>query len=224
MRGQPKRRGVEGVPDSTQLAHYRALGIGVSEVGIGDHPAMLVVDFQRLFTEGVWATTRTRDVLHSTATLLYVARRAGVPVIYARVAYDRSEEVGVAWLAKSPRMAECLRGSPAWEFHPAIAPCPDDLIIEKKRASAFFGTNLHEELQSLGIDTVILAGTSTSGCVRATAVDAAQLDYRVTVVEDCVDDRSAASNSASLTDVQAKYGDVLLVSQVLQHLPNEVVA
>ena len=113
------------------------------------------------------------------------------------------------WSRKCPSMGDCVRGAGSTEIHPAVAPHSCDRVIDKKRASAFFGTPLHAELQAGGIDTLLVAGTSTSGCVRATVVDAAAYDYRVLVLKDCVDDRADASHRATLVDLQAKYADVV---------------
>ena len=206
------------MPDREQVERYRAIGIGLGDVGIGERAAVLVVDFQRAFVEEPLGTPTSGEALRRTALLLDRARALGLPVVYARVVYDDPAQAGIVWTAKCPAMAACLRGTPAVEIHPLVRPLPHDRVIDKRRASAFFATPLHAELQSLGIDSLLIAGTSTSGCVRATAVDAAQLDYRVTVVEDCVEDRATASHEASLTDIAAKYGDVAPLEVLLDRL------
>jgi maleamate amidohydrolase len=190
----------------------------MSGVGLGRRPAVLVVDLQRAFTEDPLSTPGTEETLLNTARLLDRARDLGLPVFYVHVVYEDPFEVGPVWASKVPPMASCLAGSGAVELHPLVAPRPGDRVLRKKRASAFFGTSLHAELQDLGVDSLIVAGTSTSGCVRASVVDAAQLDYRVTVVEDCVEDRSSASHQTSLTDMQAKYADVTNLDILLEGL------
>jgi maleamate amidohydrolase len=120
--------------------------------------------------------------------LLEAARGAGIPVIYTRRIGDQIPEI--------------------------IAPLEDEIVIAKDKPSAFFGTPLVSYLTALGIDTLIVAGTSTSGCVRATVVDAFSLNYAVVVVEDCVFDRGSVSHKVNLFDMQAKYADVLSLEQV----------
>jgi nicotinamidase-related amidase len=204
--------------DVEQAERYRAIGIGVDDVGMGEHPAVLVVDLQIAFTEGTLATEATPRILQNVHLLLEGARSAGIPIFYVHVVYDDPSEAGIVWSTKCPRMAACLRGDPLVRIHPAIEPKRGDRVIEKKRASAFFRTSLHDELQELGVDSLIICGTSTGGCVRASAVDAAQLDYRVTVVQDCVEDRDGASHRASLLDIRAKYGDVVPLARVRKQL------
>ncbi|MBS1879340.1 MAG: isochorismatase family protein [Actinobacteria bacterium] len=204
--------------DDPQLAAYRQVGIGVAPIELGRAPAVVVVDMQRHFTEGVLASPRTETVLAATAQLLERAREAGVPVFHLRVVYRSPAEVGVAWRQKCPSMSECLAGSRPAEIHPLVAPLAGETVIDKRRASGFFETELDQVLKAAAVDTVVVVGTSTSGCVRATAVDGAALDYRVIVVEDCVDDRAEASHAAALTDVQAKYGEVLSLDQLAREL------
>ncbi|MEZ5076079.1 MAG: isochorismatase family protein [Solirubrobacterales bacterium] len=204
--------------DSGQLSAYRAVGIGVAPVELGERPAVVVVDMQRRFTEGRLSSPRTPQVLAATATLLERVRAASIPVYFLRVVYDSSADVGIAWSLKCPSIAECIAGSPPTEIDPALAPQPTDTVVGKQRASGFFRTELDELLRAEAIDTVILTGTSCSGCVRATAVDGAALDYRVIVVEDCVDDRAEASHQAALTDIQAKYGEVMTLGGLFDGL------
>ena len=199
-----------------QEALYRRIGLGQREVG-GDPAsvAVLVIDFQRLFTEGALSTPRTPDALAATGRLLERARAAGVPSFFVHVVYDEPGDAGPVWSAKSPAMASALRGATPVEIDPRVAPRDGERVLEKKRASAFFGTSLHEELRELGITTLLLAGTSTSGCVRASAVDASALDYRPLVVRECVDDRAELSGEIALFDIAAKYGDVVPLERAL---------
>lgn len=201
--------------DQDQLDAYAAVGIGREPIGLGERPALLVIDLQRAYVTGKLASPQTEEVLDNTRRLLEAARASGMPVYHARVVYDDPSEAGVAFAAKCPSTLTCLRGAEETGFHPTVAPLDDERVIEKRRASAFFQTSLDEELRAAGIDTVIMAGTSTSGCVRASAVDASSLDYRVTVVEDCVDDRAPASHVAALTDLHAKYADVVSLEELV---------
>jgi maleamate amidohydrolase len=104
------------------------------------------------------------------------------------------------------------------EIDPRIAPADGEIVFNKKVASAFFGTPLVSQLASRGVDTVILTGCSTSGCIRATAVDAVSYGFRVIVPEECVADRADAPHRANLFDIDSKYGDVVGVDEVLEHL------
>jgi nicotinamidase-related amidase len=207
------------VDKAGQAELYRRIGLGQRDVG-GDPSslAVVVIDFQRLFTEGALAAQHTGETLAAADTLLARAREAGVPVFYLRIVYDDPAEAGPVWNAKSPAMGTALRGSAAVEIDPRVAPREGDRVLEKKRASAFFGTTLHEELRELGATTLLLLGTSTSGCVRASAVDASSLDYRPLVVADCVEDRAELSGELALFDIAAKYGDVISAEQATELL------
>jgi maleamate amidohydrolase len=206
------------VEDKGQLAAYQGINMGVGRIGVGARPAVVVVDFQRQFTEGKLASPRTDAVMEATAKLLEEGRSHRIPIIFLRCSYDSPAQVGLVWQTKCPDMAACIPGTSATEIDPRLPVRDGDPIIDKHRASGFFRTNLDETLQRDSIDTIILAGTSTSGCVRATAVDGAMLDYRVIVLEDCVDDRAEGSHHATLTDFHAKYGEVMRLADLLQQL------
>ncbi|MBS1880966.1 MAG: isochorismatase family protein [Actinobacteria bacterium] len=201
--------------DDPMIVRYRELGVGVEEVGMGRRPALLIVDFQRAFTEGPLASEHTGAALATTAELLGSARELGVPVIFVHVVYEDEEEIGRVWRAKGHRMVECLRGRAGAEIDPRVAPRAGELVLEKKRASAFYGTELDAILERHQIDSFIVCGTSTSGCVRATVVDGAARDYSITVVADATDDRDPTSREATLVDVQAKYGDVVSLADAI---------
>ncbi len=204
--------------DDAASRRYDAIGLAAGDVGLRRPAAVLVVDLQRLFLDPPLGTAATPRVLARTARLLEGARAARVPVVYVHVVYDDGEEAGRVWSTKAPVMRGLLRGSAAAEIAPEVAPEPGDLVLEKRRASAFFGTDLDARLRHLGVEDLVVVGTSTSGCVRATVVDAAQLDYGVTVVEDCVEDRVPECHTAALADIRAKYGDVRGSEEVLARL------
>lgn len=194
---------------AAEAAYFRERGIGVAEVGMGQRAAVVVVDLQRLFTTGRASGEKVAEAISATRRLCDAARKAGTPVFWVRTVYEDPSEVGLVWGTKVPGIAKCVPGSEHVEIDERLEVEEHEAVVEKRRASAFFGTELHALLQSEGIDTVLLAGTSTSGCVRATAVDGAQLDYRVLVVRECTVDRSDISKEVSLADIASRYGDVV---------------
>jgi len=191
---------------------YTLSGFG-APVRRGSSPAVVVVDLTRGFTEDSYATgADLTDVVAATARLIEAGRPAGVPVIFTAIAYTEAEASGdsVAWLRKAPGLRELVEGSDAVAIDPRLSMRPGhDLLVVKKGASAFFGTSLAAVLTGLGRDTVVVCGATTSGCVRATAVDAVQSGFSVLVPRECVGDRAAGPADAALFDIQAKYGDVI---------------
>ncbi len=141
---------------------------------------------------------------------------AGAPVVFTTVEFDQAgREIAKAFLAKAPAMKELTPGSHWTRIDERVAPLPSEALLSKLFASAFFGTPLVSLLTAAGCDTVIVTGASTSGCVRATAVDALQYGYRVIIAPETVADRSATAHDATLADVNAKYGDVIPLDQLL---------
>jgi maleamate amidohydrolase len=179
-------------------------------IGFGARPALLIVDFQRGWTDPASEFAIPLDAeLGATAALLDAARGSDVPVIYTMVCYEDPEVTRVPMLLKTPRVAAMRPGSWLVEVDPRVAPVEGDLVIRKKHASAFFGTPLASYLISRSVDSVLIAGCITSGCVRASAVDAAQHGLRAIVVEDAVGDRSPDDHAASLRSIDNLYGDVV---------------
>lgn len=199
----------------------------------GTRPVLLVVDVTHDFVgdrsepilesirrfpmscgeEGWRGMEHIRDLLRS-------SRAAGIPIFYTKALDESSAAARGGWAWKNSRDLEVtpLRQSIGNTIPDLIAPEPGETVIEKAKPSAFFGTPLSSYLTALGIDTVIVAGTTTSGCVRATAVDAFSLNYRVLVAEEAVFDRGELAHAANLFDLQAKYADVVPVSEVLAYL------
>jgi maleamate amidohydrolase len=188
-------------------------------VGAGAHPALLVVDLQRGWTDGdsAFALPLAQE-LAATAALLEMARAGGVPVIYTTVCYDEVEVASLPMLLKAPRVAAMQAGSWLVEIDPRVAPLDGERVIGKKHASAFFGTPLASHVIASRIDSVLIAGCITSGCVRATAVDAAQHGLRALVVADAVGDRSLEDHTASLRSIDALYGDVISLAEAQEVL------
>jgi nicotinamidase-related amidase len=188
--------------------------------GFGSRPALIVVDVNVGFTDPASPLVCDLDsVVEAIRRLLGEARRAGIPVVYTTVAYDEAgRQAAAAFIDKVPALLTLEAGSRWTEVDPRIAPEPGEPVLVKLFASAFFGTELADLLQEARCDTVIVTGASTSGCVRATAVDALQHGYRVIVPREAVGDRDPAAHEANLYDIDTKYGDVVALDDVLERL------
>lgn len=200
------------------LAAYRAKGIG-ERVGFGRRPAVLVVDLLRGFTDPESPLSSDLDgPVRATAELLAAARSRAVPVFFLVTAYDPSFADGGLFLVKVPSLRLLVRGSRWTEIDPRLEPAPGETVVEKQYASAFFGTSLASALRALAVDTVLVAGCTTSGCIRATVVDALQHGFRAIVPEACVGDRAPEPHAANLLDMDSKYGDVVDLADALRYL------
>lgn len=179
-------------------------------MGWGARPLLLVIDMTRAFTEpGRPLGSDTSALTDQVNRLLGAARRGGVPVMFTRVAYDRPDlsDAGL-WARKIGRLDDLVDGSDGVTLDSRLDALPADPILTKKYASCFFGTDLASRLVSAGIDTLVIAGLSTSGCVRATVVDAIQIGFRPIVAGDAVGDRWDDAHRQALADMAAKYADV----------------
>jgi maleamate amidohydrolase len=202
---------------------YEERGFGKRQ-GMGESPALVVVDFSYGFTDPESPLhCDCDDALAATARLLEVFRKRGAPVVFTTVEFDAAgREVASAFIAKAPAMGELLRPGSHWTaIDERVAPLESEPVLPKLFASAFFGTPLATLLAGARCDTVIVTGASTSGCVRATAVDALQHGYRVVVAPETVADRAAGAHEATLTDIGAKYGDVLPLNEMLDLLEDQ---
>ncbi|GAB3351807.1 isochorismatase family protein [Modestobacter lapidis] len=197
---------------------YDRAGFG-RPVQRGSRPVLVVVDFSYGFTDDRYPTGAdlTGPVL-ATARLLEVARAGGVPVVFTTIAYDPGQIRSLAWLQKATGMAALELGSRLVDVDERLTPRTDEHLVVKTGASAFFGTALASYLASVRADTVIVTGATTSGCVRATVVDAVQYGYPTLVPRDCVGDRAQAPHDASLFDINEKYGDVVDSDDVVAYL------
>ncbi len=195
-------------------------GVFNSRLGFGSRPAVLVVDFINAYTTPGSAlfAPAVVDAVQQTVDLLALARSRKIPVIYTQVLYSRSGLDGGLFVRKVPVLRQMVPGEPLAEIVPQLPPGDEDVIIVKQYASAFFGTSLAAMLTSLRVDTVILTGCSTSGCIRASAVDGMQHGFRVVVPRECVGDRHAAPHEANLFDIDSKYGDVVGRAEVMAYL------
>jgi maleamate amidohydrolase len=195
---------------------YETRGFGGRQ-GAGERPAVVVVDFIEGFTNPDSRLACDADAaVAATRTLLDAARAAHVPVIFTTVSYTEDDLTRAAmFIAKAPALATLRPGSRWVEVDARLGRRADEPVVTKLFASAFFGTGLDEILRGACCDTVLVVGASTSGCVRATAVDALQYGYRVLVVRDGVADRAEDAHRASLLDLDAKYGDVISLAEAI---------
>jgi maleamate amidohydrolase len=185
----------------------------------GNHPALIVIDMVEAYLQpGSPLYAGVEDAAASAARLVAAARAAGLPVIFTNVEYAPGGADGGVFYRKVPALAVFQKGSPLGAFPAMLSPEQGDLVITKRYASAFFATHLAATLTSLGVDTLIIAGVSTSGCVRATALDACQNGFLPFVVRDACGDRHAAPHEANLFDLQAKYAEVVSEARVLELL------
>lgn len=197
---------------------YERAQLGRS-VTLGERPAVLVVDFSCGFTDPECTLGADMTVeVEATGRLLEAARAKGHPVIFTTIGFEPSLKDGGLWLQKVPTLGDLQLGGPWVEIDPRLERRDEETVIVKKGASAFFGTNLGAILVSQGVDTVVLCGATTSGCIRATAIDLLQHGFPTLVPRECVGDRAAAPHEANLFDIQAKYADVVSVDEALGYL------
>jgi maleamate amidohydrolase len=197
---------------------YARAGLG-ENVTLGRSPGVLVVDFSCGFTDPACSlgADMTPEV-EATKRLLDAARAKGLPVIFTTIGFTPSLKDGGLWLQKVPTLAELELGGRWVEIDPRLEPQNGETVIVKKGASAFFGTNLVAVLNTQGVDSVILCGATTSGCIRATAIDLLQHGYPAIVPRDCVADRAQAPHEANLFDIDAKYADVVSFDEALAYV------
>ncbi|UIJ73411.1 isochorismatase family protein [Aurantimonas sp. HBX-1] len=202
----------------TQETVYKDAGFGAS-VPRGRKPAILVVDFSYGFTDTQYPTAADMSIeIAATRRLTDFARSAGMPVIYTTIAYMPLERDSLPWLKKATGMAALMAGTRLVEIDAACGMAEGDALIVKHGASAFFGTNLAAILTGAGVDTLVVTGATTSGCVRASVVDAVQSGFSVLVPADCCADRAKAPHDANLYDMGQKYADVTDSEDVLAWL------
>lgn len=176
----------------------------------GQRPALLLIDLVEAYLQpGSPLYAGIESALDSAVRVTAAARRAGIPIVFTGVEYQPGGADGGVFFRKVPALKVFERGSPLGAFPAALAPQDGDIVIIKRYASAFFATHLASTLTALGVDTVLVCGTSTSGCVRATALDACQHGFLPFVISDACGDRHQAPHLANLFDLQAKYAEVV---------------
>jgi nicotinamidase-related amidase len=201
------------------LDFFTQRGFGLT-IGFGHRPAVLVIDMIRAFTNPDAMLGANLDAqIEATLNLLKVARARSLPVIFSTVSYDDVDlkDAGI-WALKQRGVMDLRTGTPEVELDQRLQRMPSEGWLVKKYASCFFGTDLSSRLLSQGIDTLLIAGCTTSGCVRATAVDALQTGFRAMVIRECVGDRSKSAHDQSLFDLHAKYADVVGLDETCAYI------
>jgi nicotinamidase-related amidase len=187
----------------------------------GRRPALLVIDLQIGFTDpekSIMAAEMSEQI-EANNHLIAAAREGGHPVVFTVIAYDHPDALdGGMWPVKAPPLRALQKGSKLVELDPRVDRRAEDVVLVKKQASAFFGTPLFSMLAALGVDTVVVSGCTTSGCVRATTVDAISHGFRPFVAAETVCDRWASAHAAALFDLAAKYGEIVPLDELLEKI------
>lgn len=193
---------------------YRKQSFG-GTLAKGAKPALIVVDFVNGFIDPeVFGGGNCLEAAQATVPVITAFREAGLPVVYTRVIYANDGSDAGIWCEKVPRLRELTENNPMSQVVDFLAPQPGDIIIRKLQASAFFETPLASILRARGVDSVVVTGATTSGCVRATVIDAMSLNFRPVVITDCVGDRALGPHEANLFDMQQKYANMITADQV----------
>ena len=188
-------------------------------VGFGERPALILIDFcQGYFDPQCDLYAGVEEALAAALRVRAAARTAGVPVVLTNVVYQADGRDGGRFFEKAPPLRNFTRGNPMGGWPAGLEPDDDELIISKQYPSAFFATSLASTLTAMGVDSVFLTGLTTSGCVRATCVDAMSHGFRTAVIADACGDRHPAPHEANLFDMNAKYADVVSEEEALAYL------
>lgn len=209
----------ESVVDPDDIALYERLGIG-AHGGFGVRPAVVVIDVQKRTILPEYPASCGQsgiDAVPKIGSILTAARNAGVTVVYAYVA-PKDERDSSRFAAKFAVLQSV--DQQGYQFLEDLGPQSTDIMMPKRHPSVFFGTALTSYFIDRGIDSLIITGATTSGCVRATAVDAFAYGYKVVVPFDGVFDRVKTSHAVNLFDIDSKYGDVVSTSDVIDYLNN----
>jgi len=213
----------EEFSDSALRRDYLDAGFGV-RLGWGRSPALLVVDMCRAYVDPdspLYAAPAI-EAYRVAGRLATSARSAGRPVVFTRVEYSEGGAEGGLFFRKVPALRSFVAGNPLADFTDLVAPRPGDIVVTKQYASSFFGTSLASTLRALDVDTVAICGVSTSGCVRASALDALQNGFAPMVVAEGCADRDPRPHDANLFDLGAKYADIVDEADAARHLSSTV--
>jgi maleamate amidohydrolase len=203
--------------DETEI--YRKQGFAQS-VGLGTSPALLIVDFVVGFTDPAhFGGGNIGPAIDKTVGLLAHARARHWPVVHTRVVYAEDGSDAGAFTHKVPSLLKLTETSELSQIVAELTPAPGELVIRKRQASAFFATELASWLSWRGVDTLLVTGCTTSGCVRASVVDAVANNFRTVVLTDCVGDRAIGPHDANLFDMGQKYADLRTSEELIAHYP-----
>lgn len=201
-----------------KLNPYQKAGYGQGKVGFGERPAILVVDFQKAFTlseSPLGGSPLITAAVRKTQDLLSVAREVDIPIIFTAVGYREDQQDMGLWPLKVSSLSSVTLGSKWVEIDDELEVSEKDIVLIKKMPSAFFNTDLINILIRQQIDTVIITGCTTSGCIRATAIDSFSYGFRTVVAEECVGDQDIEPHQANLFDISNRYGDILSNSEII---------
>jgi nicotinamidase-related amidase len=210
---RPKQKDVSAIAD---MYHQRGFA---NRVGFGGHPALLIIDFINAFTSSASPLGSNLDAeVAATRQLLDESRRKRFGVHFTTIAYEEGCADAGVFIKKIPSLSVLRKGDPMTDIDERLLPLPGEHVWCKKYASAFFGTALASTLTAARVDTLILTGCTTSGCIRASAVDSCQNGFRTIVVREAVGDRAQPPHEANLFDIDSKYGDVVSLEEALEYL------
>lgn len=197
---------------------YRRQQFG-QKTGFGRTPALLVIDFVNGFHDpDILGGGNIAEAVIATSPLLDFFRTRGLAVIFTRIVYAEDGSDASLWCQKVPRLRDLTENAAASQVVSALAPHAGEPVIRKTQASAFFGTNLAACLIARAVDTLVVVGCTTSGCVRASVIDAMSMNYRTVVATDCVGDRALEPHHANLFDMGQKCSDLLTASEIISEL------
>ncbi len=197
-----------------QVEIYRAQGFGQT-LGLGDRPALLIVDFVEGFADpDMFGGGNIQEAIDAAVPLLALARRSGWPVAMTRIVFAEDGSDANLFSAKVPGLLALTEANPASAIVAQLNTQPGDLLIAKRLPSSFFGTDLAPWLTRAQVDTLVIAGCTTSGCIRASVLDAMNHGFRPVVISDCVGDRALGPHEANLFDMEQKNADVMTSSEL----------
>lgn len=203
----------------SQSAEDNYASVYDNSAGFGTRPALVLVDFAHAYFDPQCPLyAEVDDALASALRVRARARAAGVPVVLTRVLYQEGGTDGGRFFEKARPLEAFIEGRRTADFADGLVPEPDELIVTKQYPSAFFGTSLASTLHARGVDNVILTGLTTSGCVRATCVDAMSHGFITSVLADACGDRHDGPHEANLFDMNAKYADVVSEAEITAYL------
>ncbi len=203
-----------------ELEGYKKFGFG-QRVGFGKKTCLLIVDLNNVYVnkDSEFVNGNLIEIaLKNTSKLLRECRKLNMPVIYVRSRRDRETLLGIQSIKWKAVSKPSLQTKECYEFDESIKPQQNNIIIEKSKPSAFFNTTLDTELKYMNIDTLIICGTSTSGCIRSTVMDAFYRDYHIIIPKECCGDRSEKAHLYNLFDIDMKYGDVMNLDEIIKKL------